>query len=76
TIKITNKILEEHSKRQLVTKFKSVVIGTQEWMTENLSVKFFRNGDPIPVAKTKEEWTKAGRTGQPAWCYYDNKSGD
>lgn len=74
TIKITNKILDEHSRRQLATNFKSVVIGNQEWMTENLSVKFFRNGDPIPVAKTNEEWTKAGRTGQPAWCYYDNKS--
>lgn len=72
TIQITNKILKEHSKRQLATKFKSVVIGTQEWMTENLSVEFFRNGEPIPEAKTNEEWTKAGRSGQPAWCYYEN----
>ena len=52
--------------------FKSVKIGTQTWMTENLNVSTFRNGDPIPEAKTKEEWESAGTNHQPAWCYYDN----
>jgi uncharacterized protein (TIGR02145 family) len=52
--------------------FKSVKIGTQVWMTENLNVSSFRNGDPIPQAKTEEEWEKAGENEQPAWCYYDN----
>lgn len=52
--------------------FKSVKIGTQTWMTENLNVSTFRNGDPIPEAKTNEEWEKAGKAGKPAWCYYDN----
>jgi uncharacterized protein (TIGR02145 family) len=32
----------------------------------------FRNGDPIPEAKTDEEWEKAGENGEPAWCYYNN----
>jgi uncharacterized protein (TIGR02145 family) len=41
-------------------------------MTENLNVATFRNGDPIPEAKTKEEWEKAGQEGKPAWCYYEN----
>jgi len=41
-------------------------------MTENLNVATFRNGDPIPEAKTNEEWKKAGENKQPAWCYYDN----
>jgi hypothetical protein len=50
----------------------TVTIGTQVWMTKNLDVATFRNGDPIPEAKTKEEWTKAGQNKQPAWCYYDN----
>ena len=36
--------------------FKSVKIGTQVWATENLNVDRFRNGDPIPQAKTDEEW--------------------
>jgi uncharacterized protein (TIGR02145 family) len=49
-----------------------VTIGKQVWMSENLNVDKFRNGDPIPEAKTDEEWEKAGENGEPAWCYYDN----
>jgi uncharacterized protein (TIGR02145 family) len=52
--------------------FKSVKIGTQIWMTENLNVSTFRNGDAIPEAKTDEEWKQAGKEGKPAWCYYNN----
>ncbi len=52
--------------------YKSVKIGTQTWMLENLNVSTFRNGDPIPEAKTDEEWEKAGKEGKPVWCYYDN----
>ena len=47
-----------------------VTIGTQVWSTKNLNVSTFRNGDPIPEAKTNEEWEKAGKNKQPAWCYY------
>jgi uncharacterized protein (TIGR02145 family) len=50
----------------------TITIGTQVWMTKNLDVATFRNGDPIPQAKTNEEWVKAGVNQQPAWCYYDN----
>ena len=52
--------------------YKTVEIGSQEWMAENLNVSHFRNGDPIPEARTNEEWVKAGENEQPAWCYYDN----
>lgn len=52
--------------------YKTVTIGTQVWMKENLNVSTFRNGDPIPEAKTDEEWKRAGEEGKPAWCYYDN----
>jgi len=52
--------------------YKEVTIGKQVWMTENLNVDKFRNGDPIPYAKNQEEWEKAGKNGQPAWCYYNN----
>ena len=57
---------------QQVGPFKTVTIGTQVWMTKNLDVSTFRNGDPIPEVKTNEEWLKAGENNQPAWCYYDN----
>ena len=50
----------------------TVTIGTQVWSTKNLDVSTFRNGDPVPQAKTNEEWKKAGDNQQPAWCYYDN----
>lgn len=52
--------------------YKIVVIGTQTWMTRNLDASNFRNGDPIPEARTNEEWEKAGKEGKPAWCYYEN----
>jgi uncharacterized protein (TIGR02145 family) len=50
----------------------TVTIDTQVWMTKNLDVATFRNGDSIPQAKTNEEWKKAGENHQPAWCYYNN----
>jgi uncharacterized protein (TIGR02145 family) len=49
-----------------------VKIGDQVWMTENLNVDVFRNGDTIFHAKTAEEWEEAGKNKQPAWCYYEN----
>jgi len=55
-----------------ITYAQFVTIGTQVWMTKNLDVSTFRNGDPIPQAKTDEEWKKAGENKQPAWCYYNN----
>ncbi len=51
---------------------KIVNIGNQVWMTENLNLSVFRNGDAIAEAKTAEEWLNAGKEGKPAWCYYEN----
>jgi uncharacterized protein (TIGR02145 family) len=50
----------------------TVKIGNQEWMTNNLNVATFKNGDAIPEAQTSEAWIKAGEEVKPAWCYYDN----
>jgi len=52
--------------------YEEVEIGDQVWMTENLNVEKFRNGDPIPHANAISKWRKAGLEEQPAWCYYDN----
>lgn len=52
--------------------YKTVKIGDQIWMAENLNVEKFRNYETIPEAKTKSEWEEAGENKQPAWCYYDN----
>lgn len=52
----------------------TVTIGKQVWMTKNLTVTSFRNGNVIKEAKTNEEWQKANQSKQPAWCYYDNNA--
>jgi len=53
-------------------KIKTVKIGNQTWMAENLNTEYFSNGDPIPYAESKEDWDEAAENSQPAWCYYDN----
>ena len=56
---------------------KTVTIGTQVWMKENLNVSVFKNGVAIPEVKDNAAWEKAGDNHQPAWCYYgsDPKNG-
>ncbi|HLF33663.1 MAG TPA: fibrobacter succinogenes major paralogous domain-containing protein, partial [Cyclobacteriaceae bacterium] len=51
---------------------KSAKIGSQVWMSENLDVSRFRNGDEIPELENGDEWESAGRESRPAWCYYNN----
>ena len=46
-----------------------IMIGNQVWMTKNLDVEHYRNGDRIPQLQDKEEWSHI-QTG--AWCYYKN----
>lgn len=57
---------------QRLSAITEVKIGNQIWMGENLNVDKFRNGDPIPEARTDKEWVAAGDNKQPAWCYYNN----
>ncbi|MBW6458636.1 MAG: fibrobacter succinogenes major paralogous domain-containing protein [FCB group bacterium] len=49
----------------------SVTVGTQTWMTKNLDVTHFQNGDPIPVCKDFAEWERLGEAGLPACAAYD-----
>ncbi len=51
--------------------FDSTTIGEQIWMTKNLGVVNFRNGDSIPQALNKEEWIRFLVEGKPAWCYFN-----
>jgi uncharacterized protein (TIGR02145 family) len=48
-----------------------IKIGTQEWMTKNLDVARYNNGDSIPYVPLNEKWQQL-KTG--AWCYYLNDS--
>jgi uncharacterized protein (TIGR02145 family) len=49
--------------------YKTIVIGTQTWMAENLRVTKYRNGDPIPNIIDNAAWPDL-TTG--AYCSYAN----
>ena len=52
---------EETNNSKQFSNFKEVKIGQQVWMAENLNTDKFRNGDPIPEAKSEAEWEKSGK---------------
>lgn len=52
--------------------YKTILIGEQTWMAENLNTSTFCNGDPIPEAKTSEEWDRGWYDQKAVWCYYEN----
>jgi len=54
--------------------YTTVQIGSQLWMSRNLDVVRFRNGDLIQEAKSSEQWKIAGENSQPAWCHYFNET--
>jgi uncharacterized protein (TIGR02145 family) len=56
---------------------KEIEIGDQVWMTKNLNVYKFNNGEIIPQAKTISEWQRALNNKQPACCYrnFDSANG-
>ena len=68
-------ITDETSTADVITditgKYSSIKIGTQSWMTKNLEVSRYRNGDRIPQVKGPAEWA-ALTTG--AWCWNNNDS--
>ena len=51
--------------------YKTITIGTQTWMAENLKTTKYRNGDPINNIKDNAAWVglSAG-----AYCWYKNDS--
>lgn len=58
--------------KKVVENAGTVEIGEQVWMSRNLDVAVFRNGDLIPEVKGISEMMEANENMQPAWCYYDN----
>jgi uncharacterized protein (TIGR02145 family) len=70
SISITNKILNEINEKKKSINASTTKIGKQIWMSENLNVEKFRNGDKIPTARTSEEWERAGILGEPISSYY------
>lgn len=76
TMTLANKTFQKGSfaagEFQKPVTFQQVTIGNQVWMSENLNVTRFRNGDDIPEVRSMEEWVQAGANGKPAFCKYNN----
>ncbi len=51
--------------------YKTIIIGNQEWMAENLNVTKFNDGKSIPVIKDSAIWIN---TKSPAMCWFRNDS--
>ncbi len=51
--------------------YKTIVIGTQTWMAENLKTTKFRNGDPIPKVTENVAWKNLT---SGAYCNYNNEA--
>jgi uncharacterized protein (TIGR02145 family) len=49
--------------------YNTVIIGTQEWVKENLNVSKYNDGTVIPQVTDPNAWANL-TTG--AWCYYNN----
>jgi uncharacterized protein (TIGR02145 family) len=49
--------------------YKTVVIGTQTWMAENLRVSKYNNGDLITFVSDSSQWSARA---YDAWCYPNN----
>ena len=49
--------------------YKTVIIGTQEWMAQNLRTTRYKNGDSIPNVTNNTDW---GNLGSGAYCWYNN----
>lgn len=54
--------------------YKEIKIGNQVWMSENLNISTFQNGDIIPYVEDDDEWKMAISNKKPAWSYYLNST--
>jgi uncharacterized protein (TIGR02145 family) len=51
--------------------YRTIAIGSQVWMAENMKTSTYRNGDPILNLTVNSEWQN---TIEGAWAHYNNNS--
>jgi uncharacterized protein (TIGR02145 family) len=52
--------------------YKTILIGNQQWMAENLKTSIYRNGDAITGSLSNAEWANTAANSQGAWAYFNN----
>jgi len=65
--KVKSKFLKKLSTQNTRSIFKTVRIGEQVWMAENLNVAHYRNGERICHVQDEKRWNDLE---SGAWCYY------
>jgi len=53
--------------------YKTIKIGNQEWMVENLKTTRFNDSSNIPLVENPADWAKLST---PACCWYENNATD
>jgi uncharacterized protein (TIGR02145 family) len=54
--------------------YKTITIGTQTWMAENLKTTKYSDGIPVPLANTESTWYNL-TTASKAYCWYEDNIG-
>lgn len=49
--------------------YNSLDVAGNTWLSSNLQLTKFRNGDDIPLATSKKEWAEYAKNKEPAMCY-------
>jgi uncharacterized protein (TIGR02145 family) len=52
--------------------YKTIIIGTQTWMAENLKTTRYNNGTTIPYVTDDKAWLDLTTSATPAYCWYKN----
>ena len=67
---------EDYLTDQSGNTYKTVKIGSNVWMAQNLNTDKFNNGQSIQKAKNINEWKTASEKKKPVWCYlnFDDKN--
>jgi uncharacterized protein (TIGR02145 family) len=55
--------------------YKTITIGTQVWLKENLKTTRYNNGKAIPLITEDKAWGESRMSEQSAYCWYNNDTG-
>jgi uncharacterized protein (TIGR02145 family) len=70
TIVLSNKISAQNTVKDIDGNiYKTVILGTQTWMAENLKTRHYQNGNEIPNITDPKQW---GKLTSGAYCTYNN----